>query len=164
MRTGLMHILSEKRNSVETEDSNRKPEQSSGQEISGQQIPGPAEEISGPDADAASEREITEEASGTGEQEAASNDPSTILYNMTHEERKLFLSMAGLSTFVKSTGRLFWTNFLMGLARGIGFVIGMSILGVICVAVWNEFLSVTGIGEFIARVLEEIHKHTPASP
>jgi len=95
---------------------------------------------------------------------AAGHDPVRLLSSMTHEERRLFLSAAGLSTFFKSTGRLFWTNFLMGLARGIGFVIGMSILGVLCVAIWNEFLSVTGIGEFIARLIEEVHKHTPASP
>ncbi len=88
-------------------------------------------------------------------------DHTQVLTGLSHVERSYLLSMAGLSTLVRSTGRLFWTNFLMGMARGIGFVIGMSIIGALVVGIWDEFLSVTGIGRFIARVLEEIHRNTP---
>jgi hypothetical protein len=77
------------------------------------------------------------------------------------EHKELFMSMAGFSDFLRNTNRLFWTNFLMGLARGIGFVIGVSIIGAIFVTVWNELLSVTGIGNFLARIMEEMHKHVP---
>ena len=87
--------------------------------------------------------------------------PTQMFTGMTHDEKTFFLSMAGLSTFVRSTNRLFWTNFLMGLARGIGFVIGMSIVGAVVVGLWNEMISVTGIGKFIARILEEVHQSKP---
>jgi len=95
------------------------------------------------------------------EKKDAPDMPTSILTSMTHDEKTFFLSMAGLSTFVRSTSRLFWTNFLMGLARGIGFVIGMSIVGAIVVGLWNEMISVTGIGKFIARILEEVHNSKP---
>lgn len=85
----------------------------------------------------------------------------TILDRLTHDEKRFFLSLAGFSTFVSSTTRLFWTNFLMGMARGIGFVIGVSIIGAVCVGIWNEILSVTGLGRFIANIIEEIHRNAP---
>lgn len=85
----------------------------------------------------------------------------TVLDRLSHDEKRFFLSLAGFSTFVSSTTRLFWTNFLMGMARGIGFVIGVSIIGALCVGIWNEILSVTGLGRFIANIIEEIHKNAP---
>ena len=105
-----------------------------------------------------------EEAFPKGNSAGVKSDPTQILTKLSDEERHFFLSLAGFSTFLKSTNRLFWTNFLMGLARGIGFVIGVSIVGAVCVTVWNEFLSVSGIGEFIARIIEAIHKSSPPSP
>jgi hypothetical protein len=83
---------------------------------------------------------------------------------LTRAEKRSLADMAGLAEFLSSKRRMFWTNFLMGMGRGIGFAVGLSIVGALFVGVWNEFVSVTGLGRFLARIIEEIHKNLPLGP
>ncbi len=59
--------------------------------------------------------------------------------------------------FLKKPFRLVWVNFLIGLARGLGIAIGMTILAAILtyilVLVLSKMVDLPVIGEWIARVV-----------
>lgn len=56
---------------------------------------------------------------------------------------------------LKSPRRLLFTNFVLGLARGLGFAVGATILGAIFLMVLFRLadLNLPVIGEFIARMV-----------
>lgn len=54
------------------------------------------------------------------------------------------INMTGYIEYLENTNRLLYTNFLIGLARGIGYAIGFSLLGAIIVYIIIE----TGIRPF----------------
>ncbi|MFH1706682.1 MAG: DUF5665 domain-containing protein [Planctomycetota bacterium] len=83
---------------------------------------------------------------------------------LTRAEKASLADMAGLAEFLSSKRRMFWTNFLMGMGRGVGFAVGLSIVGALFVGIWNEFISVTGLGRFIAQIIGEIRKNLPLGP
>ena len=62
-------------------------------------------------------------------------------------------------TYLASPGRILWTNFLAGMARGVGFGVGVAILGAIIVP-WLkqvDFSHMPFLGELareVARLLE----------
>lgn len=64
--------------------------------------------------------------------------------------------------FLKKPFRLVWVNFLIGLARGLGIAIGMTILAAILTYVVVLFLSkmvdLPIIGEWIAKVVNVVRE------
>lgn len=54
------------------------------------------------------------------------------------------INMTGYIEYLNNTNRLLYTNFLIGLARGIGYAIGFSLLGAIIVYIIIE----TGVRPF----------------
>ena len=64
--------------------------------------------------------------------------------------------------FVKKPWKLIWVNFLIGIARGIGLVIGMTIFGAVIVAliffVLHKMVDLPLIGTFVAQIITEV-KH-----
>ncbi len=61
---------------------------------------------------------------------------------------------------LKSPRRLLFTNFIVGLARGLGFAVGATILGAIFLMVLFRLgeLNLPVIGEFIARVIRIVQE------
>lgn len=68
--------------------------------------------------------------------------------------------------FVKRPWKLIWVNFLIGIARGVGLVIGMTIFGAIIVAlvffVLHKLVDLPIIGSYVAKIIAEV-KHQLAS-
>lgn len=61
---------------------------------------------------------------------------------------------------VKSPKKLLFTNFILGLARGLGFAVGATILGAIFLMVLFRLgeLNLPVIGEFIARLIRIVQE------
>ena len=68
--------------------------------------------------------------------------------------------------FVKKPWKLIWINFLIGLARGVGLVIGMTIFGAIVIAliffILHKMVDLPVVGSFVAKIITEI-KHQLAN-
>ncbi|MEW6557560.1 MAG: DUF5665 domain-containing protein [Elusimicrobiota bacterium] len=64
--------------------------------------------------------------------------------------------------FAKKPWKLVWVNFLIGIARGVGLVIGMTIFGAVIVAlivfVLNKMVDLPLVGTYIAKIITEV-KH-----
>ena len=62
--------------------------------------------------------------------------------------------------FSKSTRRVFGRNLLYGMARGLGFTLGFSILGALAMMVLSRLAArnVPLIGEFLAEVLAQAER------
>ncbi len=61
---------------------------------------------------------------------------------------------------LKSPRKLLFTNFILGLARGLGFAVGATILGAIFLMVLFRLgeLNLPVIGEFIARMIRIVQE------
>ncbi|HAX62137.1 MAG TPA: hypothetical protein DCX95_06270 [Elusimicrobia bacterium] len=70
--------------------------------------------------------------------------------------------------FVKKPWKLIWVNFLIGIARGVGLVIGMTILGAVLVAmvffVLNKMVNLPVIGSYIAQIIAEVKRQLASIP
>lgn len=55
--------------------------------------------------------------------------------------------------------RLFWTNFLAGLARGLGLTIGTAIVLTFFGTLLKQFLSVPIIGEYIRQLVDYVNAY-----
>ncbi|MGC5325570.1 DUF5665 domain-containing protein [Brevibacillus sp. SYSU BS000544] len=76
-----------------------------------------------------------------------------------------------LSLFIKKTEiadillnytkprRLFFTNFLAGLARGLGLTLGTAIVLVLLGSVIKQFISVPIIGDYIAQIVDYVNSY-----
>ncbi|MDD5686253.1 MAG: DUF5665 domain-containing protein [Elusimicrobia bacterium] len=68
--------------------------------------------------------------------------------------------------FVKKPWKLIWANFLIGVARGVGLLLGMTIIGAIVVTliilILHKMVDMPLIGSFVARIITEV-KHQLAS-
>lgn len=61
--------------------------------------------------------------------------------------------------YLKSPWRIFWSNLLAGIARGFGFILGVTV--VLGVAVWviAQMVDVPLIGEYFAQVETSINEY-----
>jgi len=62
---------------------------------------------------------------------------------------------------LKSPKKLLYTNFVLGLARGLGFAVGATILGALFLMILFRLaeLNLPLIGEFIARMVRIVQTH-----
>ncbi|HML45607.1 MAG TPA: DUF5665 domain-containing protein [Clostridia bacterium] len=71
------------------------------------------------------------------------------------------LGLGEYMAYVRNRRMLLWTNFVAGLARGLGMAIGFSILGAIVVLMLQRLaiLNLPVIGEFLAEIIRMVqHK------
>lgn len=65
-----------------------------------------------------------------------------------------------VASALRNPMRLVWVNFLIGLARGVGTFIGMTILGAIVLIIFTKLLgevvNMPLIGKFIADLIESV--------
>lgn len=55
---------------------------------------------------------------------------------------------------LNSPTKIFYSNFMWGLARGIGMAIGFTLLGALILYILKEAVSVPLIGSFIAEIIK----------
>lgn len=68
------------------------------------------------------------------------------------------IGVRGLLAFIKRPGRIFWINFLAGIARGFGFAIGFTILAGIALWLLGRAVDAPIIGQFIARIMKVVEQ------
>lgn len=71
------------------------------------------------------------------------------------------LGLGEYMAYVKNRKQLLWTNFVAGLARGLGMAIGFSVLGAIVILLLQRLaiLNLPVIGEFLAEIVRMVqHK------
>ncbi len=65
--------------------------------------------------------------------------------------------------FFKKPFRVIWANLVIGISRGVGFVLGVSIIGAVAVAIlgWvlGKFVSLPIIGQYIATIVEYVQQY-----
>ena len=65
--------------------------------------------------------------------------------------------------FFSNPKKAIWANMLIGISRGVGFVIGVSIIGVIVVtiigSILSHFVTIPVIGEFIAMLVKSVQEY-----
>ncbi|MEO0098783.1 MAG: DUF5665 domain-containing protein [candidate division WOR-3 bacterium] len=61
-----------------------------------------------------------------------------------------------LSNYLGRKRKIFFLNFLAGIARGLGFAIGMTIIFAFLLLILRKFVSVPFLGRYIAQLLEII--------
>jgi hypothetical protein len=66
------------------------------------------------------------------------------------------IGVGELIAFLKSPVKLFFLNLLAGVARGLGFAIGFTILAALMLLILRRAVSVPVIGAYIAKILEVI--------
>lgn len=68
------------------------------------------------------------------------------------------LGLGEYMAYVKNRKQLLWTNFVAGLARGLGMAIGFSILGAIVILLLQRLaiLNLPVIGEFLAEIVRMV--------
>ena len=62
--------------------------------------------------------------------------------------------------YLSDKKRVFWYNFLIGVAKGFGAAVGFSVLGAILIVILQNLAmeNIPGIGKFLAEVLEAAEK------
>lgn len=80
------------------------------------------------------------------------------------EQKKIkeSLSSHGFQDFLQylqSPWRIFWSNFLAGIARGFGIVVGMSV--VLGIAIWiiSQMVNLPLVGEYFEKAQEYINHY-----
>ncbi|MDR1569406.1 MAG: DUF5665 domain-containing protein [Oscillospiraceae bacterium] len=70
------------------------------------------------------------------------------------------LGLAEYVSYLQNRRRLFWTNFLAGVSRGLGIAVGFSILGAILIALLQRLavVNLPGIGDFLADVVRMVQR------
>lgn len=65
--------------------------------------------------------------------------------------------------FLKRPWKTIWANVIVGISRGVGFVIGVSIIGVLLITlianVLSQFVSIPILGEFIAMIVKSVQTY-----
>ena len=65
--------------------------------------------------------------------------------------------------FIKNPRKAIWANLIIGISRGVGFVLGVSSVGVIVTAiigwVFSYFVTIPVIGEFIATIVKSVQEY-----
>jgi len=65
--------------------------------------------------------------------------------------------------FLSSPRKAIWANIMIGVSRGVGFVIGVSIIGVIVTtvlgALLSKFVTIPIIGQFIAVIVKSVQEY-----
>ena len=65
--------------------------------------------------------------------------------------------------FLSHPGKAIWANIVIGISRGVGFVIGVSIIGVIVLtilgSVLSNFVTIPIIGEFVAMIIKHVQEY-----
>jgi inner membrane protein involved in colicin E2 resistance len=59
---------------------------------------------------------------------------------------------------MRRPGRIFFVNFLAGIARGLGFAIGFTLLAAIIWLILKKAVAAPVIGRFVSQVLDVIEK------
>ncbi len=89
---------------------------------------------------------------------------------METEQKKLAESISTLTKFVKKLHskrylemiehpyRTFWFNFLLGIARGIGFAVGTSLIFAFGVWLLSKMTIIPLIGDWISKLLDYLEK------
>ena len=59
---------------------------------------------------------------------------------------------------VTNRRRMLWENLLYGMVRGVGYMVGFTVLGALVLVILGRIASdnVTGLGKFVAEVLAEV--------
>jgi hypothetical protein len=70
------------------------------------------------------------------------------------------MGLAEYVQYLSSTRRLLWTNFLGGMARGLGIAVGFSILGAILIVLVQRLAveNMPLIGNFLADVVRMVQR------
>ena len=60
--------------------------------------------------------------------------------------------------YVSNRRRMIWNNLLYGVLRGLGFMLGFTVLGALVVVLLRHLLviNIPGIGDFLAEVIHAI--------
>ena len=70
--------------------------------------------------------------------------------------------------FLKHPAKAIWANIVVGISRGVGFVLGVSIVGAFVVTLlgWflNHFISIPIIGKYIAVIVEQVQEYINNKP
>jgi hypothetical protein len=66
--------------------------------------------------------------------------------------------------FIKKPWKLIWINFLIGLARGLGFFLGMTILGALVLVALHRMVDFPLIGRYIADIITEVKQQLANMP
>ena len=76
-------------------------------------------------------------------------------------ERLEKFKLAEYMHFLNNPVRYFWINFWGGVARGLGFAVGMTILGATLIYFLQQLvvLNLPIIGDFIAEIVKIVQKH-----
>ncbi len=65
--------------------------------------------------------------------------------------------------FFQKPIRVIWANLVIGISRGVGFVLGVSVVGVLVVTllgwVLSRFVSLPIIGQYIAKIVEYVQHY-----
>ena len=67
-----------------------------------------------------------------------------------------FLYVLGLEDMRIHRWKLIWLNFMLGLARGLGFFLGAVVIGGLLLAILNKFIDAPVIGDFISQIIDAI--------
>ena len=90
---------------------------------------------------------------------AIRKSPVARMHGLVKDMEKL--GLGEYMAYVKNRKQLLWTNFVAGLARGLGMAIGFSVLGAIVVLLLQRLaiLNLPVIGEFLAEIVRMVqHK------
>ncbi|MDR1599033.1 MAG: DUF5665 domain-containing protein [Oscillospiraceae bacterium] len=70
------------------------------------------------------------------------------------------LGLAEYVQYTQNIRRMFWTNFLSGMARGLGIAVGFSILGAVLITLLQRLAveNLPGIGNFLADVVRMVQR------
>ncbi|OQA91357.1 MAG: hypothetical protein BWY26_01015 [Elusimicrobia bacterium ADurb.Bin231] len=66
--------------------------------------------------------------------------------------------------FVKKPWRLIWINFLIGIARGLGFFLGVTILGACILVALNKMVDLPVLGKHIANIVNAVQEQLANMP
>ena len=57
---------------------------------------------------------------------------------------------------VQRPKRMIWVNFISGVARGLGFTVGVTILGALAIYFLSKMIDMPLIGDFISELLDYV--------
>ena len=62
--------------------------------------------------------------------------------------------------YVSNRRRMLWNNLMYGAVRGLGFTLGFTVLGALAIVILRHLVveNLSGIGSFLAEVIQEIEK------
>ncbi|MCK4259116.1 MAG: hypothetical protein KAX49_09065 [Halanaerobiales bacterium] len=71
------------------------------------------------------------------------------------------MNLAEYTEIVRSPRRMIFLNFIAGVARGLGFAVGATILGAMVLAILFKLadLNIPGIGFFIAKIVKIVQTY-----